>query len=452
MPRIYVQFSGLGQIGTGCKTVASKVDTIETEFWRTIQELDWDVRYEADINSTAKQISRKLEKQAKALKAYQKFINDAYDEYVKLDEYRDIGLEESFLDSKNDGTNADVGKTNEVKQSDGERKSLADILKEIGKLLRTGGKISSNDELGLGSSVLDFISNIIKYLSNSHSPGDAFTDGTGAISSGLDAYNLFYEYLIKGDYGHDIEAKFGEGFAGLAMIGSGINFGLAGVESYKEYINWKNGNSSVYDFSSSAIDTAGEGVQFAGNTAMFYNWSKPGQVEILADGTVTSGMVKNTEYLKNGATYLRIADAGVTLVSTAVDSYGEYASDGTVDMGEWGAIGVESSLHALNKLNPVGFLVSDEAIDSAADFLLEDFGGAAANNLAQYDWYWKYASFEGNTFTNNVVTRGIAGVGATAVAMGETIYDGINYAFDAVTDAASDSARYVVDGIARLFK
>lgn len=87
MPRIYVQFSGLEQIGTGCKTAASRVDTIEAEFWRTIQSLDWDVRYEADINSTAKQISRKLEKQAKALKDYQKLINNAYDEYVNLDEY-----------------------------------------------------------------------------------------------------------------------------------------------------------------------------------------------------------------------------------------------------------------------------------------------------------------------------------------------------------------------------
>lgn len=90
MPRIYVEFAGLEQVGSGCKTAASRVDTIETEFWRTIQRLDWDVRYEADINSTAKQISRKLEKQAKALKDYQKFINDAYNEYVKLDEYGDM--------------------------------------------------------------------------------------------------------------------------------------------------------------------------------------------------------------------------------------------------------------------------------------------------------------------------------------------------------------------------
>ncbi|MBR2038261.1 MAG: hypothetical protein IKA09_11145 [Lachnospiraceae bacterium] len=98
MPRIYVHFSGLDQIGTGCKTVASRVDTIETDFWRTIQALDWDVRYEADVNSAAKQISRKLEQQAKALRAYQQFINDTFDKYSALDEYKKVSFAE-YLES-----------------------------------------------------------------------------------------------------------------------------------------------------------------------------------------------------------------------------------------------------------------------------------------------------------------------------------------------------------------
>lgn len=87
MPRIYVQFSGLDQIGTGCKTVASKVDTIESEFQSTVRALDWEIRAAQDIEKTATQISRKLDQQIKALNAYQKFINEAYQEYVKLDEY-----------------------------------------------------------------------------------------------------------------------------------------------------------------------------------------------------------------------------------------------------------------------------------------------------------------------------------------------------------------------------
>lgn len=87
MPRIYVQFSGLNQIGIDCRKVASKVDAIELEFSNTIKALNWNVRCASDIDNTANKISRKLKEQTKVLKAYQKFINDTYDEYVKLDEY-----------------------------------------------------------------------------------------------------------------------------------------------------------------------------------------------------------------------------------------------------------------------------------------------------------------------------------------------------------------------------
>ena len=40
MPRIYVEFSGLDQIGNRCKAVASKVDTIQSDFQRTVRQLD----------------------------------------------------------------------------------------------------------------------------------------------------------------------------------------------------------------------------------------------------------------------------------------------------------------------------------------------------------------------------------------------------------------------------
>lgn len=88
MPRIYVQFSGLEQVGTGCKTVSSRVDAIKSDFQSTIRALDWDVRFADDINSTATQISRKLEQQSRALKAYQSFIEVAKSEYDKLNNYK----------------------------------------------------------------------------------------------------------------------------------------------------------------------------------------------------------------------------------------------------------------------------------------------------------------------------------------------------------------------------
>lgn len=88
MPRIYVKFSGLDQIGSRCKVVASKVDTIQSDLQRTVQQLDWDIRFESNINSTATQIARKLEQYSRALEAYQRFIEDARNKYFKLDEYK----------------------------------------------------------------------------------------------------------------------------------------------------------------------------------------------------------------------------------------------------------------------------------------------------------------------------------------------------------------------------
>lgn len=88
MPRIYVEFSGLNQIGSRCKSVASSVDSIQSDFQRTVRQLDWDIRFESNISSTATQLSRKLESYSRTLESYQRFIEDARGEYVKLNEYK----------------------------------------------------------------------------------------------------------------------------------------------------------------------------------------------------------------------------------------------------------------------------------------------------------------------------------------------------------------------------
>ena len=87
MPRIYVQFSGLDRIESQCGIIATKIDDIRSDLKGTIKKLDWDVRYESDIDGTADRIAKKLDGYEEALKNYKKFIEDARREYVKLDEY-----------------------------------------------------------------------------------------------------------------------------------------------------------------------------------------------------------------------------------------------------------------------------------------------------------------------------------------------------------------------------
>lgn len=92
MPRIYVEFSALSQIGSRCNTVATKISTIQNDFQHTVRQLDWDIRFESNINSTATQLTRKLEQYSRALEAFHRFIEDAHDEYIKLDEYKKLSI------------------------------------------------------------------------------------------------------------------------------------------------------------------------------------------------------------------------------------------------------------------------------------------------------------------------------------------------------------------------
>lgn len=92
MPRIYVEFSRLSQIGNSCKMIASRIDTIQSDFQNTVRRLDWDIRFESNINSTAMQLARKLEQYSRALESYQRFIEDSYNEYIKLNEYKKLNL------------------------------------------------------------------------------------------------------------------------------------------------------------------------------------------------------------------------------------------------------------------------------------------------------------------------------------------------------------------------
>lgn len=98
MPRIYVSFAGLEQVGNQCKSVSLQVGEVRSDLLKTVRRLDWDVRYESDINSTAKQIARKLENYSNALKTYQSFLRNAEKEYVKLNTLKQDGRWKIFAD------------------------------------------------------------------------------------------------------------------------------------------------------------------------------------------------------------------------------------------------------------------------------------------------------------------------------------------------------------------
>lgn len=121
MPRIYVDFIGMKQIANTTQSVSSKLDDLCSDFLQTVQGLDWEVKFQSNINSSANQIVQKLRLYEKILKKYHAFLKDAYALYEKLDsEESEIELAsladaqdkttKTFDDDKNNGTyGADQG-------------------------------------------------------------------------------------------------------------------------------------------------------------------------------------------------------------------------------------------------------------------------------------------------------------------------------------------------------
>ena len=90
MPRIYVEFQRLKEIGERCSSVANKVDDVRLDFNNTVKKLDWDFKAQYDINKRATVISRQLEDYRKILTSYQKFINETLEQYSKLENYENV--------------------------------------------------------------------------------------------------------------------------------------------------------------------------------------------------------------------------------------------------------------------------------------------------------------------------------------------------------------------------
>ena len=85
MPRIYVEFNQMKQLSSDCQKISSRVGAIQSDFQRIVRQLDWNVRYQSNINSTANILGRKLQGYTRSLNGYQYFLDETYIKYRNLD-------------------------------------------------------------------------------------------------------------------------------------------------------------------------------------------------------------------------------------------------------------------------------------------------------------------------------------------------------------------------------
>ena len=85
MPRVYVQFAGFDHLGGTCQQVSANISDIQAEFLSTVRRLDWDIRCQKDIESSANRLVKKIEGYSTALKSYRDFLMEAKRQYHQLD-------------------------------------------------------------------------------------------------------------------------------------------------------------------------------------------------------------------------------------------------------------------------------------------------------------------------------------------------------------------------------
>lgn len=357
MSRIYVKFSGLEQIGSRCKAISSKVDKIQSDLQSTIRQLDWDVRYESNINSTANQIARRLDQYSYALKSYQKFIEDAKSEYIKLDEYKKLKL----ITRPVQGIDTIYGPGGQL---DFDWKDIIASFGDIGGIfgIVTGmiGAQKWSDWANLGLDAGKIISNIAKDYNNYTKIGHAIgsknamayfwrnafgLNNVGHASTASSPFARFYNNLHNTTSASNLSDAFSSltGKQGIgATVASWAGVVLTGITNAFSNIDEQkasNGNMSTgrvvaETISETAIDTvvtyAGSAVVGAAITAATGVVAAPVAVAV-ATGVAIAGINAGVEALTGKSATEWVSDA---ILDTA-SAVGNAVADGVKAVADW---------------------------------------------------------------------------------------------------------------------
>ena len=385
MPRIYVKFSGLSQIGADCKKISSKVDTIQSEFQNTIRQLDWDIRFESNINSTANQISRKLEQYSSALETYQRFIDDAHSEYIKLDEFQRkpildnwiIGIKTIDIHILGPGGNPFANRElilseKIIKEYFSNIEEENDLLSTVKTLLNGADKFGDEDEAGILKDVISYIQNFTSFFNGDKKGLTGASDWCNLADSSVGLWTGMYDYFqnmydgVKTGFFGDIAQKnvkilgLSSGFLGLA----------ASILSASDGIGNKQWQSAVADY----IDC---GKDLLSVISSGYSLKHIGDVKSLTE-------MKAGPWNALGI-YSAIGEAGIQSVSQGFRSFEKYYTDGQWDLGDTGATGIDISMAGIYGISHSLTLGFDDLIFGAID------SATGGNGTADMSYFEKAA-------------------------------------------------------------
>lgn len=381
MLRIYVEFSGLDQIGSRCKAVASKVDTIQSDFQRTVRQLDWDIRFESNINSTATQIAKTLEQYSRTLETYQRFIEDAHNEYVKLDEYKKTNLIDYISSIRVDPNVAVIlgpggnpfanwkDRISEIVFDTDEEKNLLSTVKT---LLRGTDKWGDVDEAGVLEDVISYFERFTTFFLGDKKGLTGASDWCNLADSSIGVWTGLYDYFcdmykgLKIGFFGDVAQK------NVKVLGLSAGFlGLtASILSASNGLDNKQWQSIVADYVDCGKD----------------------MLSVIKSGYALKhiGDVKSLSEIKAGPwsalnIYSAIGEAGIQSISQGFRSHEKYYADGQWDMGDTGATGIDISMAGIYGISHSLTLGFDDLIFGAID------NATGGNGTADMSYFEKAA-------------------------------------------------------------
>jgi len=316
--------------------------------------------------------------------------------------------------------------------------SFTNIISEITKNFSPNSK----EKFGLATATFGYFSSLIGFFGEDKSGINGYNNLLKLTSSSTNIYSNIYSCIEK--YSGAITAvnlseTWGRYIPAIGMYGNAVSFSQSVIKALSE-------SGSGYDKASQWVGVVGAGTKFGGSISKFLSYSpKILQVSSSGELNISYKAVSAASKAKNISVYLRIATSGFSTISTGIKSYGNYSKDGSVDMGDIGAIGIDSSISGLNELFLFGLLDAEKVSGEIKDWA-GGWGTSAGNYIVNNEELFNYYK---NTNGFNKAALNIYAIGVTGV---QGAGEAIGNAASTTGNAIKTGWTYVVDGYKEVFK
>lgn len=271
--------------------------------------------------------------------------------------------------------------------------------------------------------------------------------------------NALYDYFGNNLNPFDMSRlanKFGKSMVGIAIAGSIANVIKNGIDTYNVF---SNPYSTGYDKAGQVVDMGGSIFTSGGNIYIatqagkkylrFVNTSGVKNQILYTPELKFTNSAELTKKLSTVATVVAIGDVVASTTGEFIRTYGNVSHDGFVDMGDFGELGIRSSVKGLTSvLNTVTFGLSDALFNVSDNANKVSSGIINFASTAGVDFveshtissaYVQNAQFMkdyANNPENNIICRGAV-----------SVVSGVGMLGAMTLDAGADCAKWIGNGI-----